>query len=66
MQSPIQPPQIIRPKPLCKQLGISQATLYRMIKRGDLPPQVRLSTQAVGWDVNYITRLVESRKEALQ
>ncbi|MBO6573156.1 MAG: AlpA family phage regulatory protein [Balneola sp.] len=41
--------KVIRPKQLAKILSISTVTLWRMEKRGELPPRKRISTRAVGW-----------------
>jgi prophage regulatory protein len=30
-------------------VGVSHATLWRMIKRGDWPAPVKLSLRAIGW-----------------
>lgn len=41
--------KIIRPKELAIILSVSTVTLWRMEKRGELPPRIRISTRAVGW-----------------
>ncbi|MEQ9279510.1 MAG: AlpA family phage regulatory protein [Balneola sp.] len=41
--------KIIRPKELADLLSVSTTTLWRMEKRGELPPRKRISTRAVGW-----------------
>lgn len=46
--------------------GLSLSSLYRLIRRGEFPPPVRLSAQAVGWAASDVERWIESRKEARQ
>lgn len=40
---------IIRPTELAQRLGVSHPTLWRMEKRGDLPPRKQIGPRAVGW-----------------
>lgn len=58
------PDQIIRKRPLAKQLGVSPVTVWRMQQRGDLPPAVRISRGVVGWRQADIQTWLESRKGA--
>lgn len=41
--------KIYRKKELCQLLGISSATLYRMVKAGSFPGSIRISENMVGW-----------------
>lgn len=41
--------KIIRPGELAKKLSVSTVTLWRMEKRGELPPRKKISKRAVGW-----------------
>ena len=42
--------RILRCQEILERIGVSKATLYRMVKRGDFPKQCRLgSGRAVGW-----------------
>lgn len=56
--------QIIRPDQLAKLLGVSKMTLYRMEKRGELPPRFRISKRAVGWTKESIAEFVQEKQEA--
>lgn len=53
---------IIRPQELAEKLSISVATLYRMKKAGELPPQVKIHERAVGWKVSDIEEWLDNRK----
>ena len=41
--------------------GLSKATIYRLINRGDFPPRVQLSPRCVGWRVGDIDAWLERR-----
>ena len=41
--------------------GLSKATIYRLINRGDFPPRVQLSPRCVGWRVKDIDEWLEQR-----
>lgn len=41
--------QNLSKKELCQLLGISSATLYRMVKAGSFPGSIRISENMVGW-----------------
>ena len=55
---------IIRRSHLRQAIGLSLSTIDRMIARGEFPPPIRLSTQAVGWTSTSIEEWIASRKEA--
>lgn len=40
---------IIRPSQLAEILSVSPVTIWRMEKRGELPPRKKLSGRCVGW-----------------
>ena len=61
----MEPLRIIRRHGLRQLTNLSLATIYRLIKRGDFPRPIRLSAQAVGWDINDVNAWIEGRK-ALQ
>lgn len=54
---------LIRPRDLAEKLSISLATLYRMKKAGELPPQVKIHERAVGWKVSDIKEWLDERTE---
>ena len=41
--------KIIRAKELAESLGISIPTLWRMEKKGQLPPKIKISDRVSGW-----------------
>jgi len=43
------PPTILRMPEVMRIVGMSRPSLYRMMKAGTFPQQVRLSPGAVGW-----------------
>jgi predicted DNA-binding transcriptional regulator AlpA len=54
--------QIIRPTQLAKKLQVSKPTLWRMEKRGELPPKIRISGRACGWMSDDIENWLDSKK----
>lgn len=40
---------IIRPTELAQRLSVSHPTLWRMERRGELPPRKKIGPRAVGW-----------------
>lgn len=55
--------EIIRPKELAEMLGVSISTIYKMYNDGQLPPKVKISSQAVGWLRSDIEEWLLPRKE---
>lgn len=41
--------KIVRPAELAESLSVSTVTLWRMQKRGELPPKRQISSGVVGW-----------------
>ena len=41
--------------------GLSKSTIYERIKRGLLPPPVRIAEQAVGWPSDEICKIVAAQ-----
>ena len=54
--------QIVRRSALQSLTGLSMSTLYRLIARGEFPAQIRLSEQAVGWQLCSVEAWIETRK----
>lgn len=42
--------------------GLSRATLYRMIGKGDFPRQVKLTKQCTGWWQQDVDEWLQSRR----
>lgn len=60
------PTRIVRRRGLQTLTSLSPATLYRLISRGEFPRPIRLSSQAVGWDINDVQAWIETRKAGLK
>lgn len=41
--------------------GLSRATIYRLLERGEFPPRVKLSQRCVGWRVADVDAWLEVR-----
>jgi len=44
--------------------GLSKATIYRLLERGDFPPRVQLSPRCVGWRAEEVHAWLEERAAA--
>ena len=57
--------QLLRPKDVCKKLGISRTDLWSKTKNGEIPKPVKLSNRNVAYLEHeldaYIDRLIETR-----
>lgn len=57
--------QLIRPDELSKILRVSKMTIWRLSKKGELPPKIKISGRAVGWLKSDIENFIQSRKETV-
>lgn len=55
---------IIRPSQLAEILSVNPVTIWRMEKRGELPPRKKISNRCVGWLESDIREWLESRPDA--
>lgn len=55
---------IIRPRELPEHVGLSKATVQRLINRGDFPRPLRLSPGAVGWRKSTLDAWLAARDKA--
>ena len=53
--------KILRGPEVSARVGLSRATLYRMIARGAFPRPVRLSERATGWRTDEVDEWLASR-----
>ncbi|WP_374310851.1 helix-turn-helix transcriptional regulator [Dongia sp.] len=53
-----QPDRIIRMKTVLARTGLSKSTIYRKIKEGTFPTQIKISTNGAGWKESDINRWV--------
>ena len=58
--------RIIRLAELRELLGVSRATVHRMVRRGEIPPPLQLSKGCSGWRASTIRRHLEEREAAAQ
>jgi len=49
VQSTTKFPIIMRLPEVMRVIGLSRASIYRMVESGDLPRQLKIGTSAVGW-----------------
>jgi prophage regulatory protein len=56
--------RVIRRIGLQERTGLSLATIYRLIQRGDFPKPIELSEHAVGWLVEEVDAWIQSRQRA--
>ncbi|HAM42196.1 MAG TPA: AlpA family transcriptional regulator [Candidatus Omnitrophica bacterium] len=54
----------LRPREVCAILSISLPTLWRLRKRGDLPPATRVSPGCIAWREDVIADYLRSRSES--
>lgn len=55
--------RIVRPAEACHILGVSRPTLWRMQKRGEIPPPLQISKGAVGWKLSTLSNLIAQREQ---
>ena len=53
--------RILRRREVCKRVGLSFSSIYRLEKAGLFPCRLRLSTHAIGWNEASIDNWIESR-----
>lgn len=58
--------RIVRRHGLKELTGLSLSTIHRLIRTRRFPAPIRLSTQAVGWDINDVHEWIEARKRGQQ
>ena len=50
---------VMRPKAVLSTLGVSRATLYRLVAAGRLPRPIHVSTNVTGWRASQINRFLD-------
>jgi len=53
-----EPDRIVRLKTVLSRTGLSRSTIYRKIREGTFPPQLKISTNGAGWRESDINRWV--------
>lgn len=56
--------RIIRIREVIEMTGLSRSSIYLLIKKGDFPAQVKLSTRSSGWFRREIKNWVDTRPRA--
>jgi prophage regulatory protein len=56
--------QILRPRAVARQLGVSLTTLWRLRRLGDLPAPIQISPGAIGWRSSIIEKWLCERDAA--
>ncbi len=56
--------RIIRVREVIEMTGLSRSSIYLLIKKGDFPAQVKLSTRSSGWFRREIKNWVDTRRRA--
>lgn len=51
--------RIVRLKTVLSRTGLSRSTLYRKIREGTFPSQVRISVHGAGWRESAINRWID-------
>ena len=50
--------QILRPREAAARLGIHRTTLWRAVRRGELPPPLHITRGAVGWPESVLVEFL--------
>lgn len=53
--------RILSIRTVCDRLGISRSTLWRLVRDGDFPRSIKLSTNRVGFDEQEIDAWIAQR-----
>lgn len=60
------PMKIIRPTQLAEMHSVSTTTIWRLEKRGELPPRLKILQRAVGWRESDIEAWLNEKAEELE
>jgi prophage regulatory protein len=52
---------ILRKPAVQERTGLSESTIARMVKRGDFPAPVQISSRTVGWKSDLVDEWINSR-----
>lgn len=61
MSAPAQLDPILRLPEVRAAIGLSSATVFRMVKRGDFPKPLRIGRSAIGWPQSAVAEWIASR-----
>ena len=57
---------IMRMTDVCSELGVSRASVYRLLQSGSFPKPLKLGKRAIGWERDHIQQWVKSLRPARQ
>ena len=57
---------ILRMKDVCSELGVSRASVYRLLQSEGFPKPLKLGKRAIGWERDQIQQWVKSLSSARQ
>ena len=57
---------IMRMTDVCSELGVSRASVYRLLESGGFPKPLKLGKRAIGWERDHIQQWVKSLRSARQ
>jgi len=63
--SEIEALKILKPADMAEIMGCTKVTIWRMEKRGELPPRKKFNPRVTGWTTQEIRDWMESRPAAL-
>lgn len=55
---------IMRPRQVCRAIGLSRTTLWRRIRDGDFPRPLRLGGNAIGWRASVVAAYLDELEAA--
>ena len=58
----VQPDAILRVDAVAERIGLARPTIYRMVKDGEFPRPVKITTRAVGWRESDLSAWIASRE----
>ena len=61
-QPSVQPDAILRADAVAERIGLARPTIYRMVKAGEFPRPVKITTRAVGWRESDLSAWIASRE----
>ncbi|AXF14798.1 helix-turn-helix transcriptional regulator [Paraburkholderia caledonica] len=66
MQIQPQPTKIIRIATVIERTGLSKTFIYKMIRRGEFPPSVRIAPRYAGWVESEVNSWLNERIAAVR
>jgi prophage regulatory protein len=64
MQATVPGEVLLRQPAVLARIGLSKSTLWELVRRGQFPRPVRISSRAVAWRSSEVERWIAERTEA--